>query len=70
MCGGSTPKVQTRDLESERLEAERKATEKANSEIAYRRSRRSSQSLIANPGGAGGLTSLIAQQPVGKDALG
>lgn len=71
MCGGGAPKAQKRDLEAERLEAERKATEKANAEVAYRRSRRSSQSLIANPGGAAGLGStLIAQQPVGKPTLG
>lgn len=70
MCGGGgSPKVVERDLEAERIEAERKATQKANAELAYRRSRRSSQSLIANPGGAAGLTSLIAQ-PAGKDTLG
>ena len=75
MCGGGAPKAQRRDLEAERLEAERKATEKANAEIAYRRSRRRSQSLIANPSGAAGLSSLIAQPAlanpaVGKDTLG
>lgn len=75
MCGGGAPRAQKRDLEAERLEAERKATEKANAEIAYRRSRRRSQSLIANPGGAAGLSSLIAQgvgalPTTGKDTLG
>ena len=64
------PKVVKRDLAAEQEEAARKATEKANAEIAYRRSRRAQSSLIANPGGAAGLTSLIASPYTQKDTLG
>ena len=56
MCNfGSIPKVQRRDVAAEQREAERKATEKSNADLAGRRARRRSQSLIANRGGAGGL---------------
>lgn len=70
MCGG-TPKVETRDLAGEKLAADRVATQRANSEIASRRGKRQSQSLIANPGGAAGLSggSVIAQTQ-GKQTLG
>lgn len=67
MCG-STPNVQRRDLQAEQLEAERKATEKANAELAFRKRNRQQSSLLATAGGAGGLSAI--SQPVGKDTLG
>lgn len=69
MCGG-TPKVEKRDLKAEQLDAERLATQRANREIAQRRARRAGQSLIANPGGAAGLTGSFISQPPGKQTLG
>lgn len=69
MCSSpKKPKVEKRDLKAEQLEAERKATLKANAEAAYQKGKRRASSLIANPGGAGG-TSAIAQT-TGKDTLG
>ncbi len=68
MCGGRPPKVVERDLQAEQLAAERKATEKANAEVAYRRGKRRKSSLIANPGGAAGVSAI--SQPAGKDTLG
>ena len=57
MCG-STPKVQRRDLAAEQLVADRTATTKANAEIAARKSKRAQSSLIANAGGAAGLSAI------------
>lgn len=64
--------MQKRDVAAEQAAADRKATLAANAELAYRRSKRKSQSLIANPGGAGGVSSpgSVISQPVGKDTLG
>lgn len=72
MCGGKAPKPVKRDLEAEQLEAERKATEKANAEIAYKRKNRGKSSLIANTGGASGLSggSAISSYSQGKTTLG
>ena len=71
MCGGGkAPKPVKRDLLKEQEKAARKATEKANAEIAYRRSGRRRSSLIVNPGGAAGLNSLIATPYTPTDTLG
>lgn len=70
MCGGSAPKPVKRDLQAEQLLAERTATKEANAELAAKRTRRRNSSLIANPGGAAGLTGSAISQPVGKDTLG
>jgi len=70
VCLGSTPSAPPpRDLEAEKLESERKATEKANAETAFRRTQRRKSSLIANAGGAAG-TSAISSYTSGKQTLG
>ena len=68
MCGGKPPPVQQRDLKAEEEAAARKATVKSNSEAAYRKSQTRKNSLIANYGGAGGVSAI--SQPIGKDRLG
>ncbi len=76
MCGrAKTPKVQQRDPVAEQEEAARKATLTANAELAYRRSKRQSSSLIANVGGARGAmpspgVGSVISQPIGKSTLG
>lgn len=69
MCGGA-PKVVKRDLQAEQLEAERKATETANAEVAFRKGRRRNSSLLANPGGASGIYGGGSAISQGKDRLG
>lgn len=70
MCG-SAPRVERRDLQAEQRQADAEATRRANTEIAQRRARRQSQSLIANPGGAAGITGgSVISQPIGKERLG
>ena len=76
MCGkAKAPKVTPRDPLAEQEEAARKATLAANAELAYRRSKRQSSSLIANVGGARGAGPMpsmgsIISQPTGKSTLG
>jgi hypothetical protein len=67
--GGGPKAPPPRDLEAEQREAEANATERANSEIAFRRRGRRRNSLIANPGGAGG-TSAISSPYNETDTLG
>ncbi len=68
MCGGDQPNVVKRDPLAEQAIADRTATQKANAELAYKRKQRQNSSLIANAGGAAGVSAI--SQPVGKDKLG
>jgi hypothetical protein len=76
MCGGggSTPRVVERDPIKEQLDADRRATKKANSELAVRRKNRRFSSLLATGGGRAGLMATGAQSVLasaqGKDTLG
>jgi len=69
MCGG-TPKVEKRDIQGEKLQADREATRKANAEIAARKASRAKSSLISNVGGAAGLGSSAISVTQGRDTLG
>ena len=66
MGGGSAPEPVKRDPVAEQLEAERKATEKANADASVRRVSRKRSSLLATAGQQAGVTALSK----GKDTLG